>query len=105
MGRVLDYKPKGEYERPMLDSLSTDEVYRRLEEETLARLRSLLQYYESSGRWTGRADQPFVDAVHKFKDVCRLLAENEDATKSGRDIRETAEANQDHRQGAEPTGE
>jgi hypothetical protein len=104
---VLPFKTKAEYERPLPpETLTTEDAYRKLEEETLARLRDLLQYYERTGRWTAAADQPFIDAVHQLKMVCRVLAENTHGTTDARgNSREATEAHQDSRQDSEPQGE
>ena len=74
--KVIPFTPRSEYVQPVIDNLSSAEVYEKLEEETLARLRSMIQYYESTGRWNTACDQPIVDAVHLLKRVCHLLSEN-----------------------------
>ena len=122
---IIPFKPRSDYVQPVIDNLSSAEVYKKLEEETLARLKSMIQYYESTGRWNTACDQPIVDVVHLLKLVCKLLSENGTAnhddqntersyyedkafktpTESGGSIRTATETHQDNGQGPEPSRE
>jgi hypothetical protein len=112
---VIPFTPRSDYVQPVVDNLSSAEVYKKLEEETLARLKSMIQYYESTGRWNTACDQPIVDIVRLLKQVCHLLSENGTAnhedkaftapSESRGSVRTATETHQDSGQGQEPPRE